>query len=104
MPGLTSTSDCIYVQNFVDDAYQRGSDVVVVNHRGLAGCDLSTPSLYSYNNTDDLREPMKYVYEKFVKPFNRKYIGIGCSLGAHKMCCLLGEDGDDCLLDAACCV
>ena len=44
------------------------------------------------------------VYEKYVKPFKRKYIAIGCSLGAHKLCCLLGEDGADSMLDAAVCV
>jgi predicted alpha/beta-fold hydrolase len=31
-------------------------------------------------------------------------MAVGCSLGAHRLCCALGEDGPQCVLDAACCV
>jgi predicted alpha/beta-fold hydrolase len=47
---------------------------------------------------------MNDIYERFCKPFGRKLMAVGCSLGANRLACTLGEDGDDCVLDAAVCV
>ena len=58
LPGLTATSMGVYIMNVVKEAYEKGFDVVVVNHRGLAGCPLSSPKLYHGGSTDDFREPL----------------------------------------------
>jgi predicted alpha/beta-fold hydrolase len=62
IPGLTSTSYECYIQNLVMDAHKREFDVIVINHRGLAGCELSSPKLYSGESTIDFREPMNYIH------------------------------------------
>jgi len=100
-PGLTSSSAAIYVLNFVDEAHQRGFDAVVINHRGLADCELSTPQMYACNGTSDLKESIEYVHEKF-NGIGRKLMVIGVSLGANRMTCLLGELGETDLVQAAC--
>ena len=104
LPGLVNTSDYVQIRGFAEAIYKRDCDVVVINSRGLAGCPLTTPHLYSWNNTQDIREPVQEIYKKYVEPFGRKFLAIGCSLGAHRLACLLGEDGENSLFDAACCV
>ena len=46
---------------------------------------------------------MNQIYEKYCKPFDRKIMAVGTSLGASKLCHLVGEDGDKCVLSAAVC-
>lgn len=104
VPGLTSTSYECYVQNLVREAHKRDFDIIVINHRGLAGCELSSPQLYTGASTIDIREPMKYIHQKYCQKSGRKLMAVGMSLGAHRLCCTLGEDGEESLLDAACCV
>lgn len=77
---------------------------MVINHRGLLGCKLSSPKLYTASSTEDVREPMLEIYEKYCKANGRKIMAVGCSLGANRLACMLGEEGEDCVLDAACCV
>ena len=101
-PGLTSSSYECYVQNLVHDAYKRDFDVVVINHRGLAGCALTSPRLYSGESTIDFREPMHYINKTYGK--GRKLMAVGTSLGAHRLCSTMGEDGEKSPLHAACCV
>jgi len=45
---------------------------------------------------------MTYVYEKYCKPYNRKAFAIGCSMGANILGNLLGVQGKDSFLTAAC--
>jgi uncharacterized protein len=46
-------------------------------------------------------EPMKYVYETYCKPINRKCFSVGVSMGANIMTNLLGETGENCFLTAS---
>ena len=75
--------------------------MVVVNHRGLSGCKLSTPKLYHGASTEDFREPLRMVHQK--NP-GKKIMAIGCSLGANKLAMVMGEDGEECIIDAAVCI
>jgi uncharacterized protein len=88
----------------VKEANKRGFDIAVISHRGMYGCKLSSPRLYHASSTIDLREPMNDIYQRFCKPYGRKLMAVGCSLGANRLACTLGEDGDECVLDAAVCV
>ena len=47
IPGLTGDRIRLYVANIMNEAYDRGFDVVLINHRGLGGAELKTPKLYS---------------------------------------------------------
>ena len=101
-PGLTSSSDMNYVQNFVEEASIRGFDSCVINHRGIVG-EISSPALYAWNGTQDLKEAIEYVHREF-NGIGRKLMMIGVSLGANRTTCLLGELGETNLIDAACCI
>ena len=74
---------------------------MVINYRGLAGCELSTPKLYCSYAYHDILEPMKYVYEKYCKNSDRKVFTIGCSMGANILANLIGHEGENCFIDAA---
>lgn len=76
--------------------------MVVINHRGLAGCELSSPKLYSGESTIDFREPMLHIKKTYGQ--GRKLMAVGTSLGAHRLCLALGEDGKSSPIHAACCV
>ena len=79
----------------------QGFDVVVINYRGLASAPLTTPRLYTANGWEDVLEPMKYIYEKYCRPHNRKAFAMGCSMGAGILGNLLGHEGENTFLEAA---
>lgn len=81
-----------------------GFDVVVINYRGLAGASLTTPRMYTANDWKDVLHPMKHVYQKYCKPHNKKAFAMGCSMGAGMIGNLLGNEGENCFLEAACLV
>jgi len=97
VPGLTSHSLTPYVVHIVESFYNRGFDVAVINYRGLAGAKLNTPRLYTANATDDVREPIKWIYEKYIKqpagsPIKEApVVAMGCSLGASNLANVLGD-------------
>ena len=103
-PGLTSDSQTGYVRNIVISAKERGYDVIVINYRGLGDAKLETPRLYSCYSYQDVLEPMTAIYDKFCKNQNRKAFAVGCSMGANILANLVGHQGDDCFLEAACLV
>ena len=43
IPGLTSTDETGYIKNTIMAANDKGYDVVLINYRGLGGCELATP-------------------------------------------------------------
>ena len=98
MPGLTGDNTKGYVNSVVTAAYERGWDVVLINHRGLGGARLTTPRLYSASSWPDAGEAIEHIYKKFPKS---KLLGLGISMGANTLSNLLGEQGSSCLLTAA---
>lgn len=80
----------------------QGFDVVVINYRGLAGVKLKTPKMFCCDSWQDVLEPMTHVYNKYKK--DRKYFAIGCSMGGNILGNLLGYEGKNTFIEAACVV
>lgn len=66
-------------------------------------CEISSPSLYAFNGTKDLKEIIEHIHSEF-NGIGRKLMVIGVSLGANRVACLLGELGETNLINAACCI
>lgn len=100
-PGVTSTSSSIYIRNFAEASAERGYDTVVINYRGLAGAELTSPKFCCSSSFMDVLEPMRYVYDKYCRDSDRKVFAIGGSMGANILANLIGHEGKDCFIDAA---
>ena len=61
VPGLTGDRLRLYVANIMNEAYDAGFDVVLVNHRGLGGAELKTPKLYSAFSHDDCADVIEQI-------------------------------------------
>ncbi|KAI6820561.1 hydrolase, alpha/beta fold family [Hortaea werneckii] len=73
-------------------------EALVVNSRGCAGSKITSSILYNARATWDVRQVVKWARQTWP---NRPLYGIGYSLGANILTNYLGEEGEDCLLDAA---
>jgi predicted alpha/beta-fold hydrolase len=82
--------------------FENGYDIIVINYRGLAGAPLDTPQLFCSYSHEDMLEPIKFYSQKYCQ--NRKVFAVGCSMGANILANLIGNEGDDCMLEAACIV
>ena len=98
-PGLTSSSDSVYIRRVAVALHATGLRVVVFNPRSRGGVPLETPFLYSAGFTEDLRR----VVERVVKHVGRstKMLGVGFSLGAQYLLKYVCEEGAACKLSAA---
>lgn len=47
IPGYTGDKTKLYVANAMNTSYDKGFDVILINHRGLGGIQITTPKLYS---------------------------------------------------------
>lgn len=50
VPGITSDQFAYYIRNIAEQMFKGGFDVVIINHRGLAGAELATPRMYCSNS------------------------------------------------------
>ncbi|XP_076947454.1 embryogenesis-associated protein EMB8-like [Bidens hawaiensis] len=98
IPGLTSDSDSVYIKHLTFYMAKRGWNVVVSNHRGLGGVQLTSDFFYNGGWTEDLRRVVKHIRSQ--SPDVPLFV-VGTSLGANMMVKYLGEDGDDILIDGA---
>lgn len=64
-----------------------------------AGVPVTSPLLYSAGHTDDTRQALMYVAQKYPKA---PLLGIGFSLGANVLTRYLAEEGIQTRLHAAC--
>lgn len=64
-----------------------------------AGVPLTSGQLYSAGHTDDLRQALMYIAQRYP---NAPLLGIGFSLGANVIVRYLAEEGDRSRLRAAC--
>ncbi|EEA18944.1 hypothetical protein TMatcc_010508 [Talaromyces marneffei ATCC 18224] len=99
--GLTGGSHEVYLRAalaplVLDET--AGWEACVVNGRGCAQMKLSTPLLFNARATWDVRQVIKWLRKTFP---NRPLFGIGFSLGANILVNYLGEEGENCLLNAA---
>ena len=63
---------------------------------------LHSPIFYCGSSTGDLLEPMEYVYQKYIKPFDRKAFAVGCSMGGNVLVNSLATIGSKSFIEAAC--
>ncbi|KAK1051704.1 hypothetical protein LTR33_014537 [Friedmanniomyces endolithicus] len=73
-------------------------ECLVVNSRGCAGSKITNSILYNARATWDVRQVVKWCRQRWPK---RPLYGIGYSLGANILTNYIGEEGSDCLLNAA---
>ncbi|KAL0076752.1 Alpha/Beta hydrolase protein [Phycomyces blakesleeanus] len=99
--GLTGGSYEAYIRSVLevitrDPFNYRG---VVINSRGCAGSNITTPQLYNGAYTEDARNAIKYIQQSLAP--GTPLIGIGFSLGSNILVKYLGEEGDKTPLVAA---
>ena len=64
-----------------------------------AGVPITSEQLYSAVHTDDLRQAVMYIAQRYP---NAPLLGLSFSLGANVMVRYLAEEGERCRLRAAC--
>ena len=101
IPGLTGSSDSSYVRKMVMSLADDGYQAVVYNPRGRGGTEVTSAFMYSCGYTHDLRRIIRILRSGFP---DQLIMAVGFSLGANYLAKLIGEDGDDCQLDAAACL
>ncbi|CDK28665.1 unnamed protein product [Kuraishia capsulata CBS 1993] len=85
------------VSQITDAKY--GFEAVVLNARGCALSQITTPQLFNGFWTDDVRFTMKYLRKLFP---HRPFFGIGFSLGASILANYVGQESDNCDFKAVC--
>ncbi|THH18139.1 hypothetical protein EW146_g2777 [Bondarzewia mesenterica] len=103
--GLTGGSHESYVRAILNPAVTPkeeggiGYRGVVVNFRGCAGVQLTTPYLYSAGHTDDIRQALMYLSHLYPKA---PLLGVGFSLGAGILTKYLAQEGEHSRLTSGC--
>ena len=72
--------------------------VIVMNARGCGNSDLITPQAYCGAYTGDVDAVVHHVRRRYPKS---PLVGVGFSLGANILSKYVGEQANDCLLQAA---
>ena len=62
---------------------------------------LKTAKIHNMMAVSDAREPIQYIYEKYVQQTGQRAYSIGCSMGANITTNMLGVDGDASILSGA---
>lgn len=100
--GQVGCNQSMYLKNLIQDAYANRFNICMVSFRGQSeGGKLVTPKLYNALSVEDIREPMFYVKEKYLKG---KAYACGCSMGANILANYLGMYPDEGILSGAVCI
>ncbi|SCU95880.1 LAMI_0F04214g1_1 [Lachancea mirantina] len=97
--GLTGGSHESYVRGLVNrirNCY--GFEACVLNSRGCCESSITTPQLYNGMWTDDVREFVKQMRQRFP---NRKFYLVGFSLGGSIAANYLGQEGENSDIECA---
>ncbi|KAF9246540.1 AB-hydrolase YheT [Melanogaster broomeanus] len=103
--GLTGGSHESYVRAILAPTCRPVSEgglgyrAVVINFRGCAGVPVTSPQLYSAGHTDDIRQAMFYISNRFPEA---PLLGLSFSLGANVMTRYIAEEGEQCRFESAC--
>ncbi|XP_064992515.1 uncharacterized protein LOC135629256 isoform X1 [Musa acuminata AAA Group] len=92
IPGLTSDSASPYVKHLTYVMAKQGWNVVVSNHRGLAGISITSDCFYNAGWTEDVREVINHLHQEYPKAH---IFAVGTSVGANILVKYLGEDEDN---------
>ena len=98
--GLSGGSYELYLRHVLAPLVteEGGWEACVVNSRGCANSQITTPVLFNARSTWDIRQAVKWLRETFP---NRPLFAVGFSLGANILTNYLGEEGSNCMLTAA---
>ncbi|CAG8975856.1 hypothetical protein HYALB_00010252 [Hymenoscyphus albidus] len=100
--GLSGGSYEIYLKHVLFPLIQEHEtqqwEACVINSRGCAKHKITSSVLYNARATWDTRQTVKWLRKTFP---NRPLYGIGFSLGANILTTYLGEEGENCMLEAA---
>jgi len=91
--GLTGGSHEGYIRSTIEQLCTNHKQwwVVVINARGCAKSQLTTPKLFRANPIDDIHAAMQHLHRMFP---NRPFYMSGYSLGANALVCYLAEYGE----------
>ncbi|KAJ1963123.1 hypothetical protein GGI12_002240 [Dipsacomyces acuminosporus] len=101
LPPVGGTSTQYFIRYLVKTLAKSSSvkyRVLVINYRGLARVQLTSPMLSTPLYTGDIREVVEKV--KSSTPPETKLLAIGFSMGANILTKYIGEEGRACLLSA----
>ncbi|KAF2762563.1 hydrolase, alpha/beta fold family [Pseudovirgaria hyperparasitica] len=97
--GLSGGSDENYVKECLRLLTEDKTwEACVINSRGCAKSELSSPILYHSSATWDLHQVATFLTQRFP---NRKLYGLGFSLGANVLTTYAGQQGNNCVLKGA---
>lgn len=98
--GLSGGSYELYLRHVLAPLVteEGGWEACVVNSRGCANSEITTPVLFNARVTWDIKQTVSWLRKTFP---NRPLFGVGFSLGANILTNYLGEEGADCQLKAA---
>eukprot|EP01084_Bolivina_argentea_P067892 123573_1 len=100
VPGLTGDINAKYCRRLMIAVHTIGWQAVIFNPRGRGGVAFKSPQAYSVGYTEDLRQVIKYIHNKYP---NRMLFGVGFSLGANYLAKYMGEESTNALLNGAVC-
>ncbi|CAI0439468.1 unnamed protein product, partial [Linum tenue] len=89
IPGLTSDSVAPYIKHLVFKLAKQGWNVVVSNHRGLGGVEITSDRFYNAGWTEDSRRIIDHIHQEY--PDTPLYV-VGTSIGANILVKYLGEE------------
>ena len=96
--GLAGSYKSPYIQGTIEKLSQNGFNCVLMHFRGCSGKPNKLPRSYHSGDTQDAKEFVAFLKTKYKAD---KLFGVGYSLGANMLLKLLGENKQNCLLDAA---
>ncbi|OSN01009.1 hydrolase [Lonsdalea populi] len=96
--GLEGSFYSPYAHGLVAACHQRGWLAVVMHFRGCGGTPNRTPQMYHSGETEDARYFLRWLKSTYG---DAPTAAIGVSLGGNMLACLLGQQTEEPLLDAA---
>ncbi|KAL5121533.1 hypothetical protein ACEQ8H_000605 [Pleosporales sp. CAS-2024a] len=96
--GLSGGSHEVYLRETLAPLTASGWAACVVNGRGCALSKITTPQLFNARATWDVRQTIRWLRKAFP---NQPLYAVGFSLGANILTNYVGEEGQNCLLNAA---
>lgn len=98
IPGLTGSSDALYIKITAETLTAQGYTCACYNPRGRGGNVVETPFLYSVGYTEDVRRVFDKLFEEYP---NTSFVAVGFSLGGGVLTKYVGEEGKRCKLKGA---
>ncbi|KAJ4823036.1 hypothetical protein Tsubulata_012353 [Turnera subulata] len=91
IPGLSSDGNSNYIKQFAFHMARSGWNVLVSNHCGMGGVQITYPRFYTAGGTEDLRTVINYIHNEYPKA---PLFVVGTSIGANILVKYLGEEGE----------